>query len=119
MAYPDSVSVAYRRAGAGAEVVEVQGEVDVATAPHLDQGLSDLIDHQGNLSVVIDLREVAFMDAAGLAVLAKARQRIQAKDGALALADPPRHVRRVLEVTGMAGAFDTCGINRSSANDDD
>ena len=51
-------------------VVTVHGELDRQRAAHLDLVLADLIDGQGNLSIIIDLRDVtataADNDRAGL-----------------------------------------------------
>lgn len=50
-------------------VVHVIGEIDLATAPQLDQELSEAAAAPGAQSVVVNLTQVGFLGAAGLTVL--------------------------------------------------
>ena len=94
----------------GSTVVRVRGELDLATAPQLDEALGG-IDPGGH--VVVNLSEVGFLDSSGLAVLLQARQRLGAADGAeLRLVVSRPSILRVLEVTGLMAVFpvfDTLG----------
>jgi anti-sigma B factor antagonist len=79
--------------------VSVRGEIDVATAPQLREMLHDLI--QGGASqIVLDCRELGFLDSSGIGLLVAARKRLG--DGELVIDSPPAHVRKVLELTGVA-----------------
>jgi len=49
-------------------VVEVHGEVDLATAPRLRDVVADAVD-DGWSRLVVDLRAVSFMDSAGVHLL--------------------------------------------------
>lgn len=101
MGGPDQFEVMHLRSGA--EVVgEVRGEIDCASAPVLARGLADLIDEQGNLVVVVDLRGVSFIDSSGRAVLVRAREALAKKGGRIVLAEPRASAREVLEVTGVS-----------------
>jgi anti-anti-sigma factor len=62
------VWVTYRRHGREV-LLEVHGELDICTAPQLRRGLACLIHEQGNLSIVLDLKGLTFMDASGVSVL--------------------------------------------------
>lgn len=90
----------------GAVVVTVLGELDVGTSVVLGQSLDDLIEGQGNLFVVVDLREVVVSDAAGLGVLAKARQRMEERDGQFVLASPSTDTDRALRAAGLADVIE-------------
>lgn len=57
MSLSDQFSVAYRRLGPEV-VAEVRGEIDCGSAPVLAHGLTDLIEEQGKLVVVVDLASV-------------------------------------------------------------
>jgi anti-sigma B factor antagonist len=57
-------------------VVEVSGEVDMATAPELRARLLDAI-AEGDGVIVVDLAQVDFMDSSGFAVLVTASQRLR------------------------------------------
>ena len=77
-------------------LVEVQGELDADSAPMLRQRLSDLIESQGNLSIVVDLRSTTFIDSSGLTVLLTAHEWLQARGGQLRLSGPRRPAHKVL-----------------------
>ena len=47
-----------------------QGELDIATAPHLEDRLSNL--RRAGAATVLDLSGVSFMDSTGIAVLVRA-----------------------------------------------
>ncbi|WP_406259827.1 STAS domain-containing protein [Actinacidiphila glaucinigra] len=68
----------------GALVLEVSGEVDVVTAPLLATRLEALAVGP-HPHVVVDLRNVTFMDCSGLSVLCRARRRVTERDGRLSL----------------------------------
>lgn len=86
----------------GHVIVAVHGELDAFSAPTLRERLSDLIECQGNLSLVVDLGSTTFIDSSGLAVLAKAHTWLQARGGELRLARPRRSAIKVLEITGLS-----------------
>lgn len=89
----------------GTVVVTIQGELDAYTAPRLQSQLRDLINNQGNLTVVLDLATMTFIDSTGLAVLVEALKRIRSRGGELTLANPTRATLRVLEVSGLNRVF--------------
>ena len=55
-------------------VLAASGDFDLATAPHLRERLQDLL-AGGAQRVVVDLRDVAFVDSIGLGVLVSALKR--------------------------------------------
>lgn len=61
---------------AGDTVVEVGGEIDVATAPEFRDCLYRAIDTQPR-RVVADLRQVSFIDSVSLGVLVGAQRRLR------------------------------------------
>jgi len=101
---PQSLELGYRRDGRDVVVV-IRGEVDLASAPRLEYGLFDLIE-QGNLSIVLDLRDLQFIDSTGLAVLTKARERAHREGSQFALMHLPATAKRLLEILGELSAFD-------------
>lgn len=87
--------------GSGAAVrIRLRGELDILTAPILAEALGRLL-IPGQRPVLIDLRELGFMDCAGLAVFLAA-----AAGGAdrtsLGFVGASPNVRRVFELTGHA-----------------
>lgn len=76
-------------------LLEICGEVDLATAPTLRDRLRDVID-ESPAAVVIDLDQVPFLDSTGLGVLIAAYKRALAVAVPLALARPQRIVANAL-----------------------
>jgi anti-sigma B factor antagonist len=79
-----------------------RGELDLATAPELERVLTDRL--SGETPVVLDLRELAFMDSTGVRSLVTAR-RLSADGGTeltIVRPDPSSPVSRVLDIAGIA-----------------
>lgn len=77
-------------------VVEVVGEIDLATAGQLSAALEPLL-AAGDGPVVIDVGAVSFIDSSGLAVLAHSA----ASGRTVILRHPSKIVVRVIETTGL------------------
>jgi anti-anti-sigma factor len=82
-------------------VVRVQGEVDAATAPRMGETVNRLFAR--NKRVVLDLRNVDFMDLHGLAVMIRATRRARSDGGSFAIAQPAPCVRRLVELVHAEG----------------
>ncbi|HUP68938.1 MAG TPA: STAS domain-containing protein [Acidimicrobiales bacterium] len=87
-------------------VVTVAGEIDAATAPILKQRLLALVD-TGVERVVVDLREVTFIESVGLGTLVAARKRLAAGDRNLCLVigDDQVKIRAPFEITRLDDVF--------------
>ncbi|MFI6510935.1 STAS domain-containing protein [Streptosporangium sp. NPDC050855] len=85
-------------------VVEVGGEVDLATAPRLHACLASLIDGAAG-PLVLDLGAVTFMDARGLTALVAIRTRADTAMIPLRLAALTPFVRRLLCLTRLESLF--------------
>ena len=102
---PDRKAVPEQHAGSERCVVlEVGGELDLATGPELQGRLTDLID-SGVCEVVLDLTEVSFLDSSGLSVLVMAMKRLRAGGGTLRLAGCQSQVQTILELTALSRVF--------------
>ena len=55
-------------------VIAVSGELDVFTAPSLDESLAESID-AGRVNLIVDLTDVTFLDSTGLGSLVKGLKR--------------------------------------------
>jgi anti-anti-sigma factor len=94
------------------EVVEVggsvrlvlRGELDAATAPAANHALLDLLEG-GSDRVVLDLRDLDFMDSTGVKFLIDGRDAARQRGVELALAYDEGVVERVLTVSGVATLF--------------
>ncbi len=89
-----------RRQGA-ATVIAVSGELDLASSPALQDELDRAAGSDSQM-LIIDLRELDFMDSTGLSVLVRAHQRTEEQGRQLAMVKGPQQVQRLLSLTGVA-----------------
>jgi anti-anti-sigma factor len=82
-------------------VLRPRGEIDIAAVTRLRPTWLALAD-AGRPVVVVDLREVTFMDVAGVGLLAALWNRQHAHGGRVHLRQVPAQVTRVLQLTGLA-----------------
>jgi anti-sigma B factor antagonist len=82
-------------------VIVVSGELDLASSPALQEEL-DRVAASDSQMLIIDLRELDFMDSTGLSVLVRAHQRIEEQGRQLAMVKGPQQVQRLLSLTGVA-----------------
>ncbi|MGP4027478.1 STAS domain-containing protein [Actinomadura sp. 3N407] len=100
---PDEVKMpAHRRPGH--TIVALTGALDGAAAPALREHLIGVLRRSGRL-LILDLREVASADAAGLAVLIGAQRRAAELGITLHLAAPGPQVAGLLRATGIDRAL--------------
>jgi anti-sigma B factor antagonist len=83
--------------------IDVEGELDLTTAPRLKWMLLDSIQAGRNL-IVLDLTKTTFMDSTALGVLVVVNRNLEA-DAGMAVACPNANVLRIFELSGMDGAF--------------
>jgi anti-sigma B factor antagonist len=87
-------------------VVAVAGELDMATAPQLQDEITDVLD-RGNSRLVFDLAGLTFCDSTGLSVFVRAKNSCDEVGGVVRLAAPQRGVLRILEVSGLVEVLQT------------
>jgi len=86
---------------AQATVIAVSGELDLASSPALQEELDRVSGSKSDL-LIIDLRDLDFMDSTGLSVLVRAHQRAEEQGRRLAMVKGPQQVQRLLSLTGVA-----------------
>lgn len=86
-------------------VIELEGEVDVYTAPQLKQQIITLLDNN-TTKVIVDLTSVDYLDSTALGVLIGGLKRLRERDGSLDLVCPNPRIRRIFEITGLDKIFD-------------
>jgi anti-sigma B factor antagonist len=84
--------------------IRLAGELDLATVPQLRQVL-DAHARSGQ-TMVIDLREIEFVDSMGLAALVRARHRAISRGAKLELIAAPEPVHKVFTLTHLDRLFD-------------
>jgi len=86
---------------AGDALISLTGELDLSGAPPLDEEIDRLAGEDGVRRVVLDLRELEFMDSSGLRLVALAERRLAAAGRELVLVRGPEPVQRVFTITRM------------------
>ena len=82
-------------------LLELSGELDHHAARKAMEEMEMAIDAAVPLKLVLDLGGVTFMDSSGIALLLRARRRMEALGGNLMVCHVPDHARRVLDAAGI------------------
>jgi anti-sigma B factor antagonist len=90
----------------GRAVVVIRGELDLATAPDLEAAIKSRLDD--GQDVVVDLRELEFMDSTGLRVLVAAHGRVEGTEQRFLIVRPlpGASIERILAVAGVERVLD-------------
>lgn len=80
-------------------VVVVRGEIDLSTSSELERASLDPL--RAGRHVVLDLRDVDFLDSCGVRAIVQARIAATDGGGRLTVVRGPEEVQRVLEVSGL------------------
>jgi anti-sigma B factor antagonist len=79
-------------------VVVIDGEIDIASAPEIQAVLDRL---GSDCDVIVDVAGVDFMDSSGLKMFLADQMSRSLAGGSLHIRNSPRHVRRLMDVTGL------------------
>lgn len=82
-------------------LLRVEGELDAATAPTLDEALRRAAVEGASERLVLDFRNLTFVDSAGLSVLVAAHKRLQREGAELVVSSPSAAVRRLFDIAGL------------------
>jgi anti-anti-sigma factor len=97
---PEEFSIERRQEGDRLLVV-VRGELDLATAPELERVLLEALDRGDR--VLLDVRDLGFMDSSGVRVLVTAHARTGGGGERFAVVRPGQgtEVARIIDVSGL------------------
>jgi anti-sigma B factor antagonist len=84
--------------------LSLRGELDLGTAPVLEQAL-DALPWQELDELVIDLDEIKFIDSTGLSLLIRASQRAASGSQRFSITRVPDHSRKLFDVTGLLDSW--------------
>ncbi|MDX3076265.1 STAS domain-containing protein [Streptomyces sp. NPDC088354] len=93
------------RTVAGTDVVSLHGEIDLISAPLVAARL-DALSAAPRPDLVVDLREVGFIDCSGLRVLCRTLRRVRQRGGTLRLVVVDGPVLGALRLADLEHAFD-------------
>jgi len=97
MTQPEPFAVDVERRGATVVVIPA-GELDLSTVPQLSRAIAA---EDGYETLVIDLRELDFMDSSGVRLLVAEQERAADEGHALRIVRGSAEVERVLRVTRL------------------
>lgn len=97
------------------ELLEVTGEIDIASASRLISGLNEAV-RDCDKPVVVDLTAVEFMDSTGLALLLNAHRRLARRKQGFAVVCSNGPVHRVFEITDMVGTLNVRPSREAAVN---
>jgi anti-sigma B factor antagonist len=97
----------------GYELLAVQGELDIATAPRMIAALNEAVASLER-PLVLDLTSVDFMDSTGLALLMNAYRRVNRCGQGFAIVCPGGPIARIFEIADMVESLHV-RPNRASA----
>ena len=80
-------------------LLRLTGELDMAGVDRFERLTTDQIPEVATL--VLDLRQLTFIDSSGLRALIMADQRVRAEGGRFIVVRGPDQVNQVLEMTGV------------------
>jgi anti-sigma B factor antagonist len=98
------LKLSHRIRAPGEAVVELTGELDIATAEIAVSYVRDLVErHPG--PVTVDLTALAFCDAQGLAALVRMANHAEQKNCPFRLASPSTSLLKIMRITGLDRRF--------------
>lgn len=94
----------------GIRVFTVRGELDMNTAPELEQALEGALADEEEAAVMLDLSECEFIDSTGIALIVRTWQRLDRDagnggKGKFVLCCVNHQVRRLLKITGVESSI--------------
>jgi anti-anti-sigma factor len=95
-------------------VFTVHGELDLDTAPQLEEPLEETLSRGNDLSLVLDLSECEFIDSTGIALIVRTWKRLDSDadgegGGRLVLCCSSDQVQRLLKITGVESSISMFG----------
>jgi anti-sigma B factor antagonist len=91
---------------AGGPVITLVGEVDLAAAADVREAGRAAVDGaEPGAHVVLDVREVTFLDSTGVGAMVDVLNQAAGKGVTIVLRSAPERVRKILEITGLLDRF--------------
>lgn len=93
-----------KRYSEGKIVLSLNGEIDIYNADGIRAKIYKEID--GYHQVIIDLKNLNYIDSTGLAILIGLLKCLRGKNGSIVLNNPKPQVMKLLKTTGLNEVFD-------------
>jgi anti-sigma B factor antagonist len=89
--------------------VRLHGRLGIDSSPTLRDRLLAILQGQPPKTIIVDLAEVSYMDASGIATLLEALKVARNRQATLCLKGLQGRMVRLFEVTGLLSVFETAG----------
>jgi anti-sigma B factor antagonist len=99
------INIQSERTAEGIEVITIEGELDLYTAPRLKETLLSTLE-DGVLKIVVDMAGVHFIDSSALGVLIGGVKRLKPKGGKIVLVSVDENVNWIFQITGLNSVFE-------------
>jgi stage II sporulation protein AA (anti-sigma F factor antagonist) len=83
-------------------LLRISGELDMQTSETLRQTIDSEIERRGIRQVMLNLKDVSFIDSSGLGVILGRYKKLTALGGALVITNAQPHVLKIMELSGLA-----------------
>jgi anti-sigma B factor antagonist len=87
-------------------IIDVSGRLALGQGSTALRELLQQVTAGGALKILLNLRELSFIDSSGLGELASGHANVRHKGGAVKLCAPPRRVLELLQITGLNRVLD-------------
>lgn len=82
--------------------IQLCGELDHHAAKAIMEGMDRCMEQNLPSKTILDLGGLTFMDSSGIAVVLRAKRRMEALGGNLVVVNIPRQAARVLDTAGLS-----------------
>jgi len=96
-------------------LVRLQGRLSIDSSPAFRDRLLTLLGGQSPAPVIVDLTEVSYIDASGVATLVEGLKTARNRQTTLCLQGLQGRVRHLFEVTGLLTLFEIGGCRSASS----
>ncbi len=86
--------------------ISLHGELDHHAAREMMDKIDQAIEKDLPTRAILDMSGVSFMDSSGIAVVMRAKRRMDAMGGTLTVVNIPHQAAKVLEAAGMSRYVD-------------
>ena len=91
-------------------VLTVKGEIDLYNARQLKEKINDVMeDNVDTQDILVDIRDVAYIDSTGLGILIGIKRRVTEGKGKLVLVLSSERILKLFSITGLNNIFTIAG----------
>lgn len=82
-------------------IIQLSGELDHHTSEMVRYRIDRSYKEGESLNIILDLRNVSFMDSSGIGLIMGRFQKVKSKNGSLLIVSDSKYVNRILDMSGL------------------